>query len=236
MATSNQSKVQGKNNVIEVLSLLEQYEKVHVAGNDEWKKTLWNIYKSRHQRKRNNLSYASESFCSASDIREDLTPRLTLRPNKKDGTFLCLQDGVALPARTNESVPELEGDVIAIATSVSSTDEDAVMAEDTEPALMNDSTKEEGLRNRRQRPTDSNKNSQETKWTVEQNEQTTEDDDGNGERDSTTKVVIDPLELLAGAFPPKELKEAQKRAKLALQSYIEAANLLIRLRQETGDI
>ena len=42
---------------------------------------------------------------------------------------------------------------------------------------------------------------------------------------------MDPLELLAGALPPKELHRAQQEARACLQSYLQAANCLVKLQE-----
>jgi hypothetical protein len=225
----NSKKDEGGNiSVLEILSLLESYEKIHVQGDDAWKKALWNLYKGRHLRKRNNLSYVSETYCSAADVREDLTPRITLRPNNDDGTFSCMEDGVAIVTATDEhkNGPG-EEDLIAIVSSASSAEE-----EDNLPALSDENTAEDGLRKRRGAATANKETGKE--WTVEHN--SNNNDDENKGAQQAENQTIDPLELLAGAFPPRELKEAQKRAKQALQCYIEAANLLIRLRAEGEQI
>ena len=45
---------------------------------------------------------------------------------------------------------------------------------------------------------------------------------------------MDPLELLAGALPPKELHRAQQEARVCLQSYLQAANCLVKLQEHLG--
>lgn len=74
-----------------------------------------------------------------------------------------------------------------------------------------------------------------SEWTIEREEESLSGDKKKRNllsempRDKT--VVVDPIELLAGALPSRELKQAQQQAKDAVRCYIEAANILMRLQQ-----
>ena len=221
-----------ENTLVAVLSLLESYEATHTQANDAWKSTLWNIYKSRHLRKRHNLNYSSDTYCSASDMREDLTARWTLREestNNNPPKWISVHDGVASSSRgapTKEEAHDADDALVTVATSTST-------EEGTVPPLAPEQEFSEGLRQRKGGDPQKSTSQSGSQWTVENvvQEQT------ETANKSPTAAPIDPLELLAGAFPPRELKQAQAHAKKALQLYIDAANLIreIQQQQQTQD-
>ena len=65
---------------------------------------------------------------------------------------------------------------------------------------------------------DNNNSSGDSGWVVVDN------DDTNDNMILKELNIVEPIELIAGGLPPKELKLAQKQAQKALQEYINIAN------------
>lgn len=101
---------------------------------------------------------------------------------------------------------------------------------------FNNPTSETGLRHRKGTTTNSTSNSKDTAidggtsrpdnetWTIVQEKDLVEDDGVDDDDETLLLLKKDPVELLGGWFPPRDLKVAQQKARLALEKYIEIAN------------
>ncbi len=104
-------------------------------------------------------------------------------------------------------------------------DKEASVATLAKAVPSNDPTSETGLRHRKG-TTNSSSNTAldgsgskpEEAWTIVQERDLMEDDE------ETLLVKKDPVELLGGWFPPRDLKVAQQKARMALEGYIQGAN------------
>ena len=343
MSSSSSSSSLPSSSALQVLTLLQEYERTHVEGNGALKQALWKLYKSRHLRKRHNLGYVAETYCSASNLRAQgsLHPRLTVQyhapcppcpppAGEKEegirvgvtrsesssssssrvdwiGSFACLEDGrvVSTLIENNQDQDQQskeqqrQQDIKESNEKIKREEEEVTSSSNLAPLLVNQEEVEEehgnnhdyhhdsvaspqdGLRNRRgqkskpQPPNANyspNKGSSTSPWTVEhskdnnknngehsnnntdknnnkndvtwlqtlqqeeeqrrQRQRKQENKEQYSERSSSSVMVDDPLELLAGALPPKELRQAQHEARRAIQCYIAAANLWLQLQQQ----
>ena len=188
--------------------LLDSYYKSHIAGQTGQKQCLWNLQKARRQTMRQNVSVADQ--LSAENLREEFYPRAVLR----------------------EAEPELLGDEMECKANKFVEGErywtlvDPVAEEATNKAQsindQKDSTsidkENQGLRHRKGLSKEAAYDLKTSKWTTELLE----------EQEDLIRSA-DPLSLLGGALPPRDLRTAQQNAKQALQAYIDAANFAMDL-------
>ena len=101
--------------------------------------------------------------------------------------------------------------------------ENTVQATSTCTATTKDDSRDEGLRNRHGKTDSSSTNNNDAPSTTMTQETVVDQSD-----------LIDPVQLLGGALPPRSLKDAQEHAKRALQAYIQAANSMQELTKLLG--
>ena len=186
----------GSSKTVQVLTLLDAYETAQHEAGCHWKASLWNLTKARHSISSGGLMSQTDSLLAAADVREELRPRAVLVSPEPE-----------LVAEEENHDTSTEVPVFAVADPVGLNANEKTEKETAIPENKG------GLRHRK------NANSgadTKTEWTVEEYE----------EQDEETRLChTDPLELFGGGLNPKELKEAQRRAKLALDYYVQAANL-----------
>lgn len=202
------SEIAPKDGLVEILSLLEIYQREHDEAASLLKKAVWNLTKARHSKK----SFMSvDSLIVADDVREEVRPRVVLidaseKPKVKGGTPRQDQDkdntithcfATADPINLIESMKE------------------------NQSSQASQNVVDEGLRQRKINKETKSQHST-TAWTVEQHE--FYDEEARLSR-------IDPLDLFGGSLNPRELKIAQENARKSLESFVKCANLKIAIDQ-----
>lgn len=200
------SKSDSSPSVINLLSVLDAYVTCHTNGDQSIKSSFFNITKARRLQGGCIDSEEMSAYYSACHVREELLRARAIvacDPNvgEQDDTFTLSLDGGLKMSENHSSVLVDEGEGLAL---------DNVL----------DPEQQGGLR-RRKKELSSSSSSQpqkDSEWTtvqeIQQKECVEEEKLQN----------LDPVSLFGG-FAPPALKDAQKNAKEALSSYVEAANL-----------
>jgi hypothetical protein len=181
---------------LQALLLLDGYSRCQQGAQTHYKSTLWNLNKARRQKSRESLASGT---ISAEDVREELRARAVLLEKIPD---LAEED-------SGERVSGIDTcdqwTLVDVVEEMSTVKENAPYASKSASA--------EGLRNRKKI---NNITEVDKKGMGVQEESIPGEDDRLRNADPVT---------FFGAFPPKDLKEAQKEAKAMLEAYIQAANL-----------
>ncbi|GKY93459.1 hypothetical protein MPSEU_000313400 [Mayamaea pseudoterrestris] len=182
---------------LDTLLLLDAYQSAQLQGNASLKASMWSLTKARREK----------PGIGASDVRLDLEPILRMKESLKEEPCL-VQEQFSLINVTQKDPLEKEN---AAATPT--------IPSATSTAAIGDNENTTGLRNRHSKSDYSTKND-ETKPSMTKEELLPVDDT------PAASSIPDPLQLLGGALPPRDLFAAQAQAKQALESYIQAANLI----------
>lgn len=208
---------------VEVLTQLQDYAKVQEDGNLALKACVWQLTKSRRNRNQGILSVSMGSAFSADLLREDLRARTlvvqdvpTSDPSMGD---LVDDDNVDDDNDNDDSKKPQTSSPPTAWKLVDAVEERARNKETTTTTTSNTNTKGVGLRQRKGNDDNEDVNvddDDETakEWTMVEEEQVSKEEE---------LLRLDPLEFFGG-LRPRELKLAQEQAKLALESYIQAAN------------
>lgn len=186
--------------VVNVLSILDAYFTCHSNGNQSIKSSMLNITKARRLQGGCIDCDEMSAYYSACHVRDELLrarAMVACKPlvDDEDDRFHLTFDG-NLKISENDS-PEL-------------VDDDSCLVEDDVPG-------QDGLR-RRKKGLSNSEPQKPSEWTAVQEQHHNEGTEEEKLRN------MDPITLFGG-FAPPALKEAQKNAKQALSSYVEAANL-----------
>jgi hypothetical protein len=190
--------------VVNALSILDAYFTCHSNGNQSIKSAVLNITKARRLQGGCIDCDEMSAYYSACHVREELLrarAMVACKPlvDDEDDRYFLSFDG-NLKISDNDS-PEL-------------VDEDSCVVEDDVPGLE----QQDGLRRRKKGLNNNSEPQKPSEWTAVQEQHHNECTEEEKLRN------MDPITLFGG-FAPPALKEAQKNAKQALSSYVEAANL-----------
>lgn len=193
-------------NRLSVLSNLYDYSKASESGNASLKSSLWQITKLRRKQNRGYLTM--EDTFSAEQIREELRARTLVRNTNDDDE----EPGLVSEGRGGAK-PSLKS-IAPMWKCVDVLEEKASNKENPSAAGLgaNATANSSGLRQRKNKGVESSSSSSKTPMTKE--------DPIIDEEELL--LQRDPLELFTGVRPG-DLKMAQKNAKEALESYIQAA-------------
>lgn len=225
---------------LEALTLLDEYHNSHEEGDRKVKSTYWNLTKARQSRGGGVTKLSL--MIAASDVREDLVARTVLKEEGKmcNGELPTLTDEGKSSKKSSSAANNVAPTpVFAVVDAVEERHMEKENGAKAQPPAAsskdgdessNNSTGGLGLRNRKSGNAVSKaaaEASSSSSWEVELEgtdaaaaEEEKFDETGEGRLQAA-----DPINLLGGAFPPRELKKAQQEAKAALESYVKAANL-----------
>jgi hypothetical protein len=195
---------------VSVLSLLDAYSNIHEQGQNSQKACTWQITVARRNKGRHGA--LTNGVLLADDVREELRASKVLKSACSEP---ALMDEPLSPTKTAKESFSMERQfVLADPTS-----------KKNPPVLdgFGDGKDKEASGLRRRKGAGEN-DSNEKKWSVE-----VEEDEEKLEEERLR--TANPLDLF-GAMPPAELKKAQAEAYKALESYVEAANLVAAIQQE----
>ena len=194
--------------------MLDAYTASHTNGNQSIKSCVLNITKAR--RLQGAFDGGNISAYSAYQVREELRARAVVTCDSAKGNESKSMCG----SSSDEDTFQLHLDGM---TKQSATSDTKISEETSDESIspLVEEDQNEGLRQRRKGPT-KDSNETESEWTVEEEPipHTVDEDE--------MLRIMDPITLFGGLAPPA-LKEAQKNARQALSSYIEAANLAVYL-------
>jgi hypothetical protein len=186
----------------DLICLLDSYDALHTKASSDLKISTWNLNKARRHKGGNFLSL-NNSF-TALNVREEL--RASARLQCKDG-----------PGIDEE---EKGHNKLQYATR-GSVDEDWIFLrlddQQKEKSVEENVSTDEGMLSaglRRRKGATGSEPTEESNWSVETYEDVAEE----------RLRQANPIDLF-GAFPPTDLKVAQKNARDSLASYIKAANI-----------
>ena len=186
----------------DLISLLDSYDALHTKASSDLKKSVWNLNKARRQKGGHFLSL-NNSF-SALHVREELRACARLQCKEGPGVDEDTEGHNKLQEFTRNCVDE---DWIFLRL------DDQQRENSIEEEFSNgDSILSAGLR--RRKAGNASEPTEESNWSVETYEDIAEE----------RLRQANPIDLF-GAFPPKDLKVAQKNARDSLASYIKAANI-----------
>lgn len=206
-----------KPSAITVLSLLDSYNATHTTGSQSIKSCVLNITKARQLQGCKIIDGEDTSaYYSACQVREELLRAraiVTTSTSDSDDRYSLSLDGLLVGETTLGSNMTKDEEFVTEESEV-------VTEEDNAP------NNKGGLRHRKKGSQTEETSEWTTTTTMEDQECTT--NDAAAEEEEEMLRSMDPINLF-GAFAPPSLKEAQKNAKKALSSYIEAANLAAHL-------
>lgn len=183
---------------LKALLLLDGYSRCQQGAQIHYKSALWNLNKARRQKARESLAAGS---ITAEDIREELRARAVLL----EKTPSLLEDD------TKSDNTILDGNDQW--TLVDAVKEMSAMKANLHAPIAERAPSEaaQGLRNRKK----ANIADDQKSFGLKEEIQPEEDD---------RLRTADPISFF-GAFPARDLKEAQQESKAMLEAYIHAANL-----------
>lgn len=215
--SSSSNHPQGVIGRVEVLTQLQDYAKVQEDGNLALKACVWQLTKSRRNRNQGILSVSMGSAFSADLLREDLRARTLVVQDvsNSDPRMGDLVDDDNVDDDNDDSKKPQSSSPPTSWKLVDAVEERARNKETT-TTTSNTNTKGVGLRQRKGNDDEDVDDDDETakEWTMVEEEQVSQEEE---------LLRLDPLEFFGG-LRPRELKLAQEQAKLALESYIQAAN------------
>ncbi len=219
---------------LEALLLLDAYSKVHEKAGDLQKSCCWSITKARHSRRREIVGF--EGQLSATHVREELRARVVIQLNKGSSNTPppLMDDDDENNVNNDKKTKKAEDSSLNFTLidvveelerrrqpppSTSHDDPNILAQEDKEDALTRELDPQSyGLRHRKGKSTAESKHDDATKTVVEEPIPFVMDEDEEELR------RMNPLEILGGSLPPRELKTAQVQARESLLMYVEAAN------------
>jgi hypothetical protein len=216
---SSSSKPEGGVGRVEVLTTLQDYAKVQEDGNLALKACVWQLTKSRRNRNQGILSVSMGSAFSADLLREDLRAR-TLVVQDVPNSDPSMGDLVDDDDNDNDDSKKPQTSSPPTAWKlVDAVEERARKKENTTTTTSNTNTNTKGVGLRQRKGNDEDNDDDDDdetakEWTMVEEEQVSQEEE---------LLRLDPLEFFGG-LRPRELKLAQEQAKLALESYIQAAN------------
>jgi hypothetical protein len=184
---------------IKALLLLDGYSRCQQGAQIHYKSALWNLNKARRQKARESLAAGS---ITAEDVREELRARAVLL----EKTPNLSEEGVKSDDSNEDGDDQW--------TLVDAVKEISAKKENLYAPIVVIAPSEatQGLRNRKNTNIADNQKGCGLKEEVQP------------EEDDRLRTA-DPLSFF-GAFPARDLKEAQKEAKAMLEAYVKAANLV----------
>ncbi len=202
-----------KTPLVDALTLLDSYATSHDLATSSLKSAIWNISKARRQKGGHGIGFSY----SAHDVREELRAHSKLKINLK-----CTENYEPGLTNDDEAIADNKinkdgnGDggkpVFELEYGYAKKINEKVLQKST----MNSSSLHDcGVRRRRGGDNTGvvSKNAAPNQWSEEEIADEEEEKLRN----------LDPIELF-GAFPPRELKLAQKKARESLEYYVDAAN------------
>jgi hypothetical protein len=205
MTEDSKSESDSPPSVINLLSVLDAYFTCHTNGDQCIKSSVFNITKARRLQGGCIDSDEVSAYYSACQVREELLRARAIvtcdsSVGEEDDKFTLSLDGGLKISKNHSSVFVEDDEGVAV---------DNVLELEQE---------HRGLRQRKKKLSSGCEPRKDSEWTevqeIQQNEFLEEEKLKN----------MDPISLFGG-FAPPALKEAQKNAKEALSSYVEAANL-----------
>jgi hypothetical protein len=236
-------------------------------GGKALKSCFWQLTKARQSKAKGALTV--ESAFLASNVREEFRARtrVMILPSSSSNHKVPLlldeeEDKTANVRTTTSTTTTLSLDATLPPTFVlydtveeyrkgknGATTDDDNTAVDATIFSKTTTTKDGGLRQRKNKSKNEDKENQKnnkegilssSSWELVDELDANNNKDADLDYDEVLQdFQVDPLELLGGGFPPRELRRAQEEAHKALTSYIQAANaaalLLHSLRQAAGN-
>ena len=224
-------------NVIQILSLLEEYEAIHFEGNEKFRKALWKITQARHQTSTTSSTGSSLELLATS-VRPELIHDATFRvfcEERRDGQEDERGETPALVDENNESTPHsttratstpsLSRDTFSIIdpTTTNTTTSNSISAlnEKNKDDSGTTASASSSLRQRKSSgaASQSKKETGTSSWTEEKVE-------------TPLPTSYDIINVIPGGlFHRRHLQEAQTKAEQSLHNYIRAANLLVQIQE-----
>jgi len=238
MVYQERKKMDGANDdtddALSVLTRLEEYSAAHEAGAACQAAAQWNLTKARRPRSASGLLPVATLTYQASSLllQQDLAPQVVLKLEEEEEPALEDEEGVTNTAEKKTKAPRFA--LIHPAEEREKQKENnphsmtlQSQTSDDNDTTINSETTTTGLRQRRGKGAATSAAASQPKKT--KNVMSEE------EAENTATVVDDQdfLQLLAGSLPPRELREAQQAARQALEHYVQAANVLAELLQQT---
>ena len=235
---------------IDIIALLQQYEALHTAANDNLKSCIFNITKAR--KVGTSKSCYGDLQYSVDNVREELRAQALLKELKDDISdgideepSLVSEESSVLVGNDSDSSGEISGGnkfVLHLDGMKNAKEQLAAAREEAQEQTNNINTTldtyntNEGLRRRHQSTAATTTATQDDTKSV-LNEWLTEDapssPNNNNEEDEEQQKYRDPLNLFG--IPPPALRVAQAKSRCAIAYYVEVANLareIIRITNE----
>jgi len=235
---------------LSLLKDIQAYSDLTQSGNEALKSSLWQIIKLRRKQIRGSLTM--ESNLSAKQLREELRPQVIVKNQGEQNMKNYPSSSAA--AGDKEEEGEEEPDLISEGSltpppPTSSSKSSSLKGKKGIPQweIINAVTERASANKENPTTKDTNSSSTATTTGLRQRKNKTNNNESNGPSMTSTETMKmepvvgqeeaeedldeeerlwqrDPLELFGG-IRPHDLKLAQQRAKEALDSYIQAANL-----------
>jgi hypothetical protein len=205
---------------IQALLLLDDYARAQEGAQCHFRSTLWNLNKARRQKGRESTVLVTG--ISVEDVREELRARAAL----------LMEEAPELVEEAGNDEKETKGkadrDLWTLIDRVQVAEERTAIEKENEmPSSSSTSTTPAtGLRHRKASTNKEDTNS--SKWTQENEESDVP------LSDEERLLKADPLQLIGGAFPPRDLRVAQEEARTALATYVKMANLAAAILELTN--
>ena len=238
---------------IDIITLLQQYEALHTAANDNLKSCIWNITKARKVGT-SKLSYGDLQY-SVDNVREELRAMALLEELKDDvisndidvepilvseeSSTSIVKDGSSEEiSKDGKFVLHLDGMRNAKEQLAAAREQAREQTSNINITSFNDNTSE-GLRRRHQSTaTAATQDDNVDKKSKATNEWTREGAPTNNNNNEEEQLLqqqqcTDPLNLFG--IPPPALRVAQAKSRSAIAYYVEVANLAREIIRITND-
>jgi len=233
----------------DILTLLQQYETLHTAANDNLKSCIFNITKAR--KVGTSKSCYGDLQYSVDNVREELRAMALLECKDYDGnssddiepSLVSEESSTSVGSDGKDSDSEVSkgGKFVLHLDGMRNAKEQLAAAQQEAQERTNiiditsiDNNANEGLRRRHQSTATTaqdNKKSVSNEWTTELDALTSSNN--NNEEEHLQQQHRDPLNLFG--IPPPALRVAQTKSRSAVAYYVEVANLareIIRITNE----
>uniref|UniRef100_A0A7S1YEL5 Vacuolar ATPase assembly protein VMA22 n=1 Tax=Grammatophora oceanica TaxID=210454 RepID=A0A7S1YEL5_9STRA len=207
--------------------LLDTYTRGQEGAQEHFRSALWNMAKARRQMGRGSLTMSTG--VSAEEVREELRAHVRVAVKATDEESILADESSAAGRASESSTSCLENDLWKQVDVVAARTEMAANLAANEKENAEPSKSATGLRQRKKGLASAKAGEDEqagSKWTKETPTEILSEED--------LLYQSDPLQLLGGALPPRDLKLAQKEARKTVEAYIQTANLAAAILELTN--
>ena len=201
-----------------VLGHLQNYVDASEKAQGELKSCMWQLTKSRRNVRSGIIGVDSTTAYTAELLREEL--RAQIRVVEADGDIDLVSEDASLPKDrkdNKQAAPQwkLQNVLAEMEQAAAAAAATTTKSQDKSAPSGNQTANDAGIRHRKQAVASLDTNPS-SSWTMVEEEDYIEEDE---------KILrSDPIKLFGGYFPALELKVAQRNAREALATYIQAAN------------